>query len=271
MWTEAVGMVERARIPTSDNAALAALAALPSLSRGADLVSSVDVLPTGLPPLDAFLGGLPLRHTHLLAGARGAGTTTLLHGLLAAITRAHPVLLLDPHARFFPPGAAAAGVHLPHLLHVPTGDLRKVVQAIGFALRGDGACPLIVWDAGLLPPTHHLDRLLPDVRAGRCALLLVAEGMPPAAPGITGATFIARHERWEHGRGCRPECVGRTVMVAVTDRRRHRTATMPLSFRYPHPLPSLLRAARKGVVGDAGTTGGGPLAAGLLPASRRAG
>ncbi|GEM_PF-6276013 len=249
------------------------LAAFPpslAIRRASDLAPHADMLPTGLPPLDAFLGGLPLRHIHLLAGTEGAGVTTLLHGLLATVTRIHPVLLFDPHNRFYPPGAAALGVHLPHLLRVGVHDLQKLRRALAFALR-ESACPLIVWDTGLLPPAHLLDRLRPDVRASGSALLLVVAGIPLAAPGITGATLIARHERWEQGERGRPECVGKTVSVAVTDHRRHRSATMPLTFHYPAPLPSLLRVARREVSGDADATGRGTLAAGDAAASRRAG
>jgi hypothetical protein len=249
------------------------LAALPlslPIFRASDLAPNVDMLPTGLPPLDAFLGGLPLRHTHLIAGTEGAGVTTLLHGLLATVTRAHPVLLLDPFNRFYPPGAAAIGVHLPHLLRVRVHDPHKLRRTLAFALRA-AVCPLMVWDAGLLPPAHLLDRLRPDVRASGSALLLVVSGVPLAAPGITGATFIARHERWEQGDRGRPECIGKSVTITVTDHRRHRSATMPLTFRYPAPLPSLLRVARKEVIGDAGTTGRGHLSSGAAAASRRAG
>ncbi len=249
------------------------LAALPPgipLHRASDLAPQTDALPTGLPPLDAFLGGLPLRHTHLLAGTEGSGVTTLLHGLLATVTRTHPVLFLDPRDRFYPPGAASLGVHLPHLLRVRVRDPHKLRRALAFALR-DSACPLVVWDAGLLPPAHFLDRLRPDVRASRCALLLVVSGMPLTASGITGATLVARHERWEQGERGRPECAGKTVTVTVTDHRRHRSAAMPLTFRYPHPLPPLLKLVRKEVTGDAGTTGRGPLAAGAAAAGRRAG
>jgi hypothetical protein len=249
---------------------LATLLSSAPIRQASDLMPSTDVLPTGLPPLDAFLGGLPLRHTHLIAGTEGAGATTLLHGLLATVTRAHPVLLLDPFNRFYPPGAASLGVHLPHLLRVRVHDPQKLRRTLAFALR-DGACPLIVWDAVLLPPAHLLDRLRPDVRAGGSTLLLVVSGVPLAAPGITGATFVARHERWEHGERGRPECVGKTVSVAVTDHRRHRNATMPLTFHYLSPLPSLLRVARREVTGDAGTTGRGHLPAGFAAASRRAG
>jgi hypothetical protein len=182
----------------------------------------------------------------------------------------HPVFLLDPRDRFFPSGAAALGVHLPHLLRVPVRDPHKLRRALAFALRG-AACPLIVWDSVLLPPAQLLDRLRPDVRGSGCALLLVVAGVPLAAPGITGATLVARHERWGQGERGRPECVGKTVSVAVTDHRRHRTATMPLTFRYPVPLPSLLRAARRGVTDDADATGRGNLPAGAAAASRRAG
>jgi hypothetical protein len=267
--TEAVEMAERASVPLFPPA----LAALPTAlrpTRASDFVLATDALPTGLPPLDAFLGGLPLRHTSLVAGTLGAGVTTLLHGLLAVATATYPVLLFDPRQRFFPPGAAALGVHLPHLLRVPVTDLRKLQRALAFALRDD-ACPLIVWDAGLLPPAALLNRLRPDIRASRCTLLLLTEGVPLTTPGITGATLVARHERWQQGQGGRPECLGRTVTVAATDHRRHRTATLPLTFSYPHPLPSLHHTVRKGVMGDARATGGGPLAAGTAPASRRAG
>jgi hypothetical protein len=258
-----------AHVPDQESPLAALPASLPIL-RASDLAPHVDMLPTGLPPLDAFLGGLPLRHTHLIAGTEGAGVTTLLHGLLATVTRAHPVMLLDPFDRFYPPGAASLGVHLPHLLRVRVHDPHKLRRALAFALR-EGVCPLIVWDAGLLPPAHLLDRLRPDVRGSGCALLLVVAGVPLAAPGITGATFIARHERWEQGDRGRPECIGKSVTITVTDHRRHRSATMPLTFRYPVPLPSLLRAARRGVTGDADTTGRGDLPAGAAAAGRRAG
>jgi len=256
-----------------DQESPAFLAALPPslpIRRASDLALSDDALPTGLPPLDAFLDGLPLHHTHLLAGTEGSGVTTLLHGLLATVTRTHPVLFLDPHNRFYPPGAAGLGVHLPHLLRVPVRDPQKLRRALAFALR-ESACPLIVWDAGLVPPAHFLDRLRPDVRASRCALLLVVAGVPLAASGITGATLVARHERWVQGERGRPACVGKTVAVTVTDHRRHRSAAMPLTFRYPHPLPPMLRAVRKEVAIDAGTTGRGALPAGLSAAGYRAG
>jgi DNA polymerase III alpha subunit len=165
-------------------------AALPpslTIRRGSELAPHTDTLPTGLPPLDAFLGGLPLRHTHLIAGTEGAGATTLLHGLLATVTRDHPVLLLDPRDRFFPAGAASLGVHLPHLLRVPVRDPHMLYRALAFALR-DAACPLIIWDAVLLLPAHLLDRLRPDVRASGCALLLAVTGVPLAAPGIAAGT-----------------------------------------------------------------------------------
>lgn len=262
-------MVERVPIKAVSPAIAALHPSIP-LHRASDLAPVVDMLPTGLPPLDAFLGGLPLRHTHLVAGTRGGGITTFLHGLLATVTVTEPVLFFDPHNRFFPPGAAAAGIHLPHLLRIPAHDQGNVRKALTFTLR-EAACPLIIWDVGLLPPAHVLDRLLPLVRMGRSALVLVTEGIPPVVSGISGATFIARHERWEQGRDGRPGCAGKTVAVAVTDHRRHRSATLSFTFRYPHPLPPFLRLVRKEVTGDADAAGRGTLATGTPPASRWAG
>jgi hypothetical protein len=238
--------------------------------RAAELTSAQDVIPTGLPALDNFLGGLPARHTSLVASTSGAGATTLLHGILAAVTPRAPVLLFDPHDRFHPPAAAALGVHLPHVMRVTVRDPAILRRALVFALRTP-ACPLVVWDTPLLPPARLMDRLLPDVRASRSALLLVTEGVPPASPGITGASLIVRHERWEHARQGRPECTGRTILVAATDHRRDRKATLSVTFRFPVPIPSLLHPVRKGVTDDAGTTDRGALAAGDPPASRRTG
>jgi hypothetical protein len=149
-------MTSVAHVPDQEpSSPIAALPPSLAIRRASELAPHTDTLLTGLPPLDAFLGGLPLRHTHLVAGTEGAGVTTLLYGLLATVTRDHAVLLLDPRDRFFPSGAAALGVHLPHLLRVPVRDPHKLRRALAFALR-DAASPLIIWDAVLLPPAPHI-------------------------------------------------------------------------------------------------------------------
>jgi len=249
--------------------ALASLPAHLSLQQAADLDPRLDLLPTGTSALDTALGGgLALRRVHLLTGTRGSGAASLLHLLLAAVTPTAPVFLLDPHHRFFPPAALAAGAYLPHLLVVRETDARKIERAVAAALRA-GAFPLIVWDAGTLPPMPLLDRFRPLVRAGGSAFLLVTGDHAPAHTPADGATLAVSHARWEH-RFNGAECSGRTVSVAVTNHRRQRTTTVPLTFAFPQPLPPFLRRTGKGE-GHAVTTRGGTVGTGGATASRRAG
>lgn len=265
-------MAERAPIPETVNSPLAALPPSLAFRRASDLGPATDILPTGFASVDAFLGGgLAFRHIHLIAGMLGAGSTSLMHGLLATVTRTQPVLLLDPYNRFFPPAAAAAGAHLPHLLRVPVSDDRKLQRALAFALRSAAACPLIVWDTETFPPAFLLDRLRPLVRGSGSALLIVTDSILPSTAAIDGATLVVRHERWVQVRDGRPGCHGKTVLVAVTDRPHQRSATFPLTMWYPHPLPPLLRLVGKEVTGDAGTPSRGDLAAGIAAPGRWAG
>ncbi len=263
-------MVTQAHAAQTATPSLAALPVHPLLGRGSDIASAVRFLPTGFAPLDAFVDGLALRRIHLLTGTYGSGTTSLLHTMLAAISRAHPVLLLDPRACFHPPAASAAGVHLPHLLWMRTGDERYIRQALGFALRGD-AFPLIVWDVDTLPHAALLDRVRSVVRRSRSALLLVtADGLAPGSVA-DGTTLRIAHERWSHGAATRRGCEGRMLTIHVTDHRRGRTTTFPLHISFPHMLPSLLPYAHTGGSLNARTTRGGALDTGAGPAMRGAG
>lgn len=261
-------MAESVRVFPFDLPALAALPAHLSLQRAADLDPRLDLLPTGNVALDTALGGgLAKRRVHLLTGTRGSGVASLLHLLLAAVTPTAPVLLLDPHHRFFPPAALMAGAYLRHLLIVRETDARKVERAVAAAMRA-GAFPLVVWDAGTLPPMPLLDRFRPLVRAGESAFLLVTGDHAPAHTPADGATLAVSHARWEY-RFDGAESGGRTVSVAVTNHQRQRTVTVPLAFTLPQPLPPLLHCAGKGGE-DVGTTRGGSVGVGVAAASRRA-
>lgn len=263
-------MVKQAQAAQIATSPLAALPSHPALRRASDLAPMGSVLPTSLEPLDAVLGGLTLRRTHLLTGLYGSGTTSLLHTMLATICRTHPVLLFDPYTRFHPPAAAAAGVHLPHLLWMRTNNPQHIRQALGFALRGD-AFPLIVWDVGLLPATALLDRVRPIVRRSRSALLLVTvDGLAPDSVA-DGATLRVAHDGWSHGTGTRRGCDGRALTLHVTDHQRGRTMTFPLHISFPHMLPSLLPYAHTRGMSDASATRGGTLDTGAGSAMRGAG
>jgi len=259
------------RIPEENaSSPLTALPTSPLLQRASDLPLSASGLRTGLAPLDTFTGGLTLRRTHLLTGMYGNGATSLLHTLLATISRTHPVLFLDSSAHFHPPAAAATGVHLPHLLWMRTHDQHYIRQALGFALRGD-AFPLIVWDVDTLPHAALLDRVRSVVRRSRSALLLVT--VDGSAPGSVadGATLRIAHDGWSHGTGTRRGCDGRALTLHVTDHQRGRTTTFPLHISFPHMLPSLLPYAHKRGMSDASTTRGGTLDTGTGAAMRSAG
>lgn len=261
-------MADPVRVFPLDLPVLASLPAHLPLRRAADLDPRLDLLSTGNAALDAALnGGLAKRRVHLLTSTRGSGAASLLHLLLAAVTPIAPVFLLDPHHRFFPPAALIAGAYLPHLLLVRETDARKVERTVAAAMRA-GAFPLIVWDAGTLPPMPLLDRFRPLVRAGGSAFLLVTGNHAPANTPADGATLAVSHARWEH-RFDGAECGGRTVSVAVTNHQRQRTTTVPLTLTFPQPLPPLLHRAGKGGE-DAGTSRGGTLGTGVATASRRA-
>lgn len=262
-------MAQSVRAFPQSTAALAALRSRLPLQSAADLDSRLDLLPTGNFALDAALGGgLARRRTHLLTGTRGSGAASLLHLLLAAVTPTAPVFLLDPHHRFFPPAALAAGAYLPHLLLVRETDGRVVERAVAAAVRA-GAFPLVVWDAGTLPPMPLLNRYRPLVRAGGCAFLLVTGEHAPAHTPADGASLAVSHARWEYPFGG-AECGGRTVSVSVTNHLRQRTTTLPLTLIFPQPLPPFLHRMGKGGA-YAGASRGGTLGAGVTATSGRTG
>lgn len=74
---------------------------------------------SGVPGVDALLGGLPRPGIVELSGPEGSGRTRTALALAARPTRrGEPVAWVDPHRRLYPPAAAALGVALEHLLVV---------------------------------------------------------------------------------------------------------------------------------------------------------
>jgi RecA/RadA recombinase len=99
------------------------------------------VAPTGLPALDAALGG-GLRRGHLseIAGARSSGRMAVLCRLFAeAAGRGEVVALVDTHDRFDPVSAAASGLDLSRLLWIRlTGDANRALKAMNLVLQAGG-------------------------------------------------------------------------------------------------------------------------------------
>lgn len=119
----------------------------PRLQRGARAAAvaaagPARVLATGIPALDALVGGgLPAGRTSELCGPPGSGRTSVALALLACATRAGAAVgVVDGADAFHPASARAAGVRLEHVLWArPPGAAaavrccERLLQARGFA------------------------------------------------------------------------------------------------------------------------------------------
>lgn len=102
---------------------------------------SREVAATGLPELDAQLGGGIARgHLSEIVGVRSSGRTTILcRSLQAATDRGEAVALIDTGDRFDPASAAASGVDLSKLLWVrERGDASRALKAFNLVLQAGG-------------------------------------------------------------------------------------------------------------------------------------
>jgi RecA/RadA recombinase len=187
--------------------------------RDLQLVGEVEVaarkvapLPTGLPALDALLGGgLPLGKVLELAPGPGGAATAIAVRLLAQVTASHhPAALVDRTDAFDARGAELAGVDLERLLWCHPRDQRDALRATD-ALLASGAFPLVVLDLGARPPAASLEpgprprfreriadaawlRLARRAEAGRVALVVLAQG-GEGAGAFASATLLPERAR----------------------------------------------------------------------------
>jgi hypothetical protein len=152
--------------------------------------------PTGVPALDAALGG-GLRRGHLseIIGPRSTGRTTLLCQILAAAAaRGEIAALVDTHDRFDPVSAAAAGLDLSRLLWIrDRGDAPRALKAMDLVLRagGFGTVVLDLADVRSLAlrqfPLTTWMRLTRVIEGSQTIALLLASEHLARSPG--GATI----------------------------------------------------------------------------------
>jgi hypothetical protein len=173
-------------------------------------------LPTGIPAVDALLGGgLPRGQVSEVHGPRSSGRSGLAASLVAACTtRGGLAAWVDPADRLAPASAAAAGVDLGRLLWLrgvapgrrPRG-LPEAVSAVA-TLVGSGLFEVVVLDVAAFP-AHDLGRLPRPtwIRLQRMiadspgVLVLLAEAHVAHGPGGASLALRPGALRWSGAAG----------------------------------------------------------------------
>jgi recA bacterial DNA recombination protein len=187
---------------------------LPSVQSPDELAAPADIPPpdiiaaTGLPPLDARLGGgFPRGHLSELVGQRSSGrTSVLLQALAAATARGELVALIDALDMLDVASASAAGIDLERVLwirgHVVTNPgmcrdinqraLEQAIKALTLVLQA-GNFGIVVLDVAEAPkdairrlPFTTWLRLQRIIEGSQTACLLV--GTEPMARSSAGLT-----------------------------------------------------------------------------------
>jgi hypothetical protein len=145
-------------------------------------------LPTGIPALDAALGGgLARGQLHEFVGPPGAGCTAILRAALASATAAGELCaLIDPGDSFDP---AQRGIDLQRLLWVRPRDPIQALRAAEIALEARFA--LVALDLGDLC-------VLPKAKKPRGVIEVVRFEKRPPSPGASPWARLARRAE-KHG------------------------------------------------------------------------
>jgi hypothetical protein len=211
-------------------------------------------IPTGVPPLDAALGGgLARGQVHEIVGPPGAGGTALVRAALASATGAgENCALIDPGDAFDP---APCGIDLERLLWVRPRDPVQALRAAEIALEARFA--LVVLDLGdvsVLPPPKQPRGVIQVVRfekkppspgaspwarlARRAekhggALLLLARA--PQAGTFAAATIELERRRaqWEGQKGVAGRFLRGAQVVSAVARHKRMPPSAPLPLHLP--------------------------------------
>lgn len=101
--------------------------------------NAFDLVSTGVPEMDAFVGGLPRGALTEICGAASSGRTSLLLSALASRTAAGEVCaLVDTRDSFDPLTANAAGVALKKLLWVRCQNIDQALRAMDLLIQAGG-------------------------------------------------------------------------------------------------------------------------------------
>ena len=193
-----------------------------------------ELLPTGIPEVDARAGGLPRGALTEICGPASSGRTSLM---LAAMARAGACreycALIDTAGVFDPRSAAEAGVALDRLLWVRCGgDAEKALKAADLIVQG-GGFGLVMLDLGDTPSSSvrrismtswfRLRRAVEHTRT----VLAAVECIPHAG---TCASLVLELRRAEAGWSGAPGCSRLLEGMRVEVERRKPVGQLRASF-----------------------------------------
>ncbi len=191
-------------------------------------------LPTGVPSLDAALGGGLCRgQLHELVGPPGAGATALLCAALASATGAGELCALIDPGNTFDPGQR--GIDLSRLLWVRPRDPVQALRAAEIALEARFA--LVALDLGdvsvLSAGTSPWARLARKAEKHGGALLLLARASQAGA--FAAATIELRRgpAQWEGRQGAPGRYLRGAQSVGAVARHKRMPPSPPLPFTLP--------------------------------------
>jgi hypothetical protein len=200
------------------------------------------VVPTGIPGLDEFAGGLPRGSLTEIYGLPGSGKTSILHSALAARTAASEVCaIIDAQDAFDPLSSQASGVFLPKLLWVRSHGLEQAFRCLDLLLQG-GGFGFVVLDIADAPlrlvrkvPLNVWFRLRRAVENTSTILLVLSQ----ESNAKTCASLVLRVEKeaahWsqqQHENVTAPHTPACLLQGAV-----HRAEVVRSLQRYKRPLP----------------------------------
>ncbi len=165
-------------------------------------------VPTGVPGLDAFLGGgLPRGRVSELTGGRSSGRmAALLHLLGSATAAGEPAALVDVPDALDADGLAPE--ECARLLWVRPGTLRTALRCADVILDGGGFAVVALYLAGVDAeraggrsiPASAWTRLVQRAEKASTALLAVTDGsdprMRPGAHAAVGLEVRRRRAHW---------------------------------------------------------------------------